>query len=103
MDSVYQHHCVKDTFLLMPSGYKAHALYLYAPKSTDRTAIVVHGYQGALPRECSTSPISTIMIWGIMCSFPICMDMERVRAFFFSWDVCTDGVKQPVGNCQSDN
>lgn len=35
MDSVYQHHCVKDTFLLMPSGYKAHALYLYAPKSTD--------------------------------------------------------------------
>ena len=45
MDSVYQHHCVKDTFLLMPSGYKAHALYLYAPKSTDRTAIVVHGYK----------------------------------------------------------
>ena len=45
MDSVYQHHCVKDTFLLMPSGYKGHALYLYAPKSTDRTAIVVHGYK----------------------------------------------------------
>lgn len=45
MDSVYQHHCVKDTFLLMPSGYKAHALYLYAPKSTGRTAIVVHGYK----------------------------------------------------------
>ena len=45
MDSVYRHHCVKDTFLLMPSGYKAHALYLYAPKSTDRTAIVVHGYK----------------------------------------------------------
>lgn len=55
MDSVYQHHCVKDTFLLMPSGYKAHALYLYAPKSTDRTAIVVHGYKcrGNAPHRLS--------------------------------------------------
>ena len=26
MDSVYQHHCVKDTFVTMPSGYKAHAI-----------------------------------------------------------------------------
>ena len=45
MDSVYQHHCVKDTFVTMPSGYKAHAIYLYAPKTTEKTAVVVHGYQ----------------------------------------------------------
>ena len=45
MDSVYQHHCVKDTFVVMPSGYKAHAIYLYAPKTTEKTAVVVHGYQ----------------------------------------------------------
>ena len=45
MDSVYQHHCVKDTFVVMPSGYKAHAIYLYAPKPTEKTAVVVHGYQ----------------------------------------------------------
>ena len=45
MDSVYQHHAVKDTFVVMPSGYKAHALYLYAPKPTDKTAVVVHGYK----------------------------------------------------------
>ena len=25
MDSIYRNHCVKDTFLIMPSGYKAHA------------------------------------------------------------------------------
>ena len=43
MDSVYQHHCVKDTFVTMPSGYKAHAIYLYAPKTTEKTAVVVHG------------------------------------------------------------
>ena len=29
----------------MPSGYKAHAIYLYAPKTTEKTAVVVHGYQ----------------------------------------------------------
>ncbi len=45
MDSVYQHHCVRDTFVTMPSGYKAHAIYLYAPKTTEKTAVVVHGYQ----------------------------------------------------------
>lgn len=45
MDSVYQHHCVRDTFVLMPSGYKAHALYLYAPHTTSKTAIIVHGYK----------------------------------------------------------
>lgn len=45
MDSIYQHHCVKDTFLMMPSRYKAHAIYLYAPQPTKNTAIIVHGYK----------------------------------------------------------
>ena len=45
MDSIYRNHCVKDTFLTMPSGYKAHAIYLYAPKATANTAVVVHGYK----------------------------------------------------------
>ncbi len=45
MDSVYNNHCVKDTFVVMPSGYRAHAIYLYAPKKTERTAVVVHGYK----------------------------------------------------------
>ena len=45
MDSVYQHHALRDTFVVMPSGYKAHAIYLYAPKPTDKTAVVVHGYK----------------------------------------------------------
>ena len=45
MDSVYQHRCVKDTFVIMPSGYRAHAIYLYAPRQTRHTAVVVHGYK----------------------------------------------------------
>ena len=45
MDSIYLYHCVKDTFVAMPSGYKAHAIYLKAPQLTTKTAIVVHGYK----------------------------------------------------------
>ncbi len=93
VDSVYQHHCVKDTFVTMPSGYKAHAIYLYAPKTTEKTAVVVHGYQvRCAPRECCTSPISIITIWGIMCSCQIFMDMERARAIISRWDGRKDGM-----------
>lgn len=45
MDSVYRNHCIKDTFVIMPSGYRAHAIYLYAPQRTERTSVVVHGYK----------------------------------------------------------
>lgn len=45
MDSIYRNRCVRDTFITMPSGYKAHAIYLYAPRDTRRTAVVVHGYK----------------------------------------------------------
>ena len=45
MDSVYQHRCVKDTFVMMPSGYRAHAIYMYAPRKTRLIAVVVHGYK----------------------------------------------------------
>ena len=45
MDSVYSCHCLRDTFITMPSGYRAHAIYLHAPHPTDSTAVVVHGYK----------------------------------------------------------
>lgn len=45
IDSVYEHRAVRDTFVVMPSGYKAHAIYLYAPQPTNKTAVVVHGYK----------------------------------------------------------
>ena len=44
-DSIYRHACIKDTFVNMPSQYKAHALYLLAPKATRKTAVIVHGYK----------------------------------------------------------
>lgn len=45
MDSVYRHQAVRDTFVTMPSGYRGHALYLYAPHPTGKTAVLVHGYK----------------------------------------------------------
>ena len=46
MDSVYDHHCVKDTFVMMPSGYKGHALFIPSPdKGASHTAVIVHGYK----------------------------------------------------------
>ena len=45
MDSVSRNRCVRDTFVMMPSGYRAHAIYLFAPRKTELTAVVVHGYK----------------------------------------------------------
>lgn len=44
MDSLEQHKALKDTFILNKEGIRLHALYLYAPKQTENTAVVVHGY-----------------------------------------------------------
>lgn len=45
MDSISSHHALRDTMLVMPSGHRAHALLLDAPRPTTRTAVVVHGYK----------------------------------------------------------
>lgn len=44
MDSLDQHKALKDTFILNKEGIRLHALYLYAPRKTDKTAVVVHGH-----------------------------------------------------------
>lgn len=44
MDSLEQHKALKDTFILNREGLRLHALYLYAPRKTEKTAVVVHGH-----------------------------------------------------------
>lgn len=44
MDSLERHKALKDTFILNREGQQLHALYLYAPEKTEKTAVVVHGY-----------------------------------------------------------
>lgn len=50
MDSLTAHDLLRDTFVMMPSGYKAHALYLRADSAHGRTALLVHGY-----KDCAVS------------------------------------------------
>ena len=45
MDSIYEHGCVRDTFIEMSPGRLSHAIYLYAPKDTLASAVIVHGYK----------------------------------------------------------
>ena len=42
LDSLQQHHALRDTFILAEDGVRLHALYLYADTLTAHTAVAVH-------------------------------------------------------------
>ena len=44
VDSLQQHHALKDTFITAPDGIRMHAYYAYASRPSRRTAVIVHGY-----------------------------------------------------------
>ena len=44
VDSLRQADALKDTFIINPHGIQLHAYYVAAPKPTDKTAVIVHGY-----------------------------------------------------------
>lgn len=44
VDSLLQTHALRDTFVVMPTGERHHAVYVRAAKATNRVAILVHGY-----------------------------------------------------------
>ena len=89
IDSVYQHRCVIDTFVIMPSGYRAHAIYLFAPKPTPNTAVVVHGYK---VRAEGMLHIAYMYNHDLgTCSCPTSMAMAEVRVTIFRWGGTTVG------------
>ena len=44
-DSVRESGALRDTFVVMPSGERHHALYLRADSASGHTAVIVHGYK----------------------------------------------------------
>ena len=44
LDSLKINSALKDTFIISDDSTKLHALYINAPKSTSKTAVLVHGY-----------------------------------------------------------
>lgn len=49
-DSLRSKQLLRDTFVVMPSGERHHALYLRGDSASGRTAILVHGY-----RDCAVT------------------------------------------------
>lgn len=45
IDSLQHIHALRDTFIIMPTGERHHAFYVWAPHKTAKTAIIVHGYK----------------------------------------------------------
>lgn len=50
IDSLQRAHALRDTFIVQADGTKTHALYAWAPRKTNKTAILVHGYKDRAER-----------------------------------------------------
>lgn len=50
VDSVQVNHLLRDTFITMDDGRRAHALYLRCDTAHGRTAVLVHGYKDSAIR-----------------------------------------------------
>ncbi len=44
VDSLQNVKALRDTFIVNPEGVKLHAIYITASQSTQKTAVIVHGY-----------------------------------------------------------
>ena len=44
LDSLQQHHALRDTFITAPDGVRMHAYYASASRPKRETAVIVHGY-----------------------------------------------------------
>ncbi|WP_042368581.1 alpha/beta hydrolase [Bacteroides neonati] len=44
VDSLRQEDALRDTFITNPQGIQLHAYYIRAPRPTNKTAVIVHGY-----------------------------------------------------------
>lgn len=50
LDSLKQHHALRDTFITSPDGIRMHAYYAHASRKQKGTAVIVHGYTDSAVR-----------------------------------------------------
>lgn len=50
IDSLKQAKALRDTFVVMPTGERHHAFFVYSHRPTTRTAVLVHGYHDCAMR-----------------------------------------------------
>lgn len=65
-DSIRQDGVLRDTFMVMPSGERHHALFVRDPRAKGRTAILVHGYHDASVRMLPIASIYSRMGYNIL-------------------------------------
>ena len=51
MDSLNAIHALRDTFVVMPTGERAHAIFAHSSKAHGATAVLVHGYTDNADRK----------------------------------------------------
>lgn len=67
IDSLQACGALRDTFLVMPGGYRGHAIYVRNPKAHGHTAILVHGYKDSAVGMMHIARIyNEILGWNIV-------------------------------------
>ena len=80
IDSIQVNGVLRDTIICNEKNERLHALFISAPKPTNRTAVILHGYEG--------SGLSMLMI-GYLC-----FTARPKRAWRKSGRGCSDGVER---------
>lgn len=66
IDSLLSVGALRDTFIVMPSGERQHAIYVRDPRACGRTAVLVHGYHDSSVRMLPIASIYSRMGYNIL-------------------------------------
>ena len=85
MDSLNAIHALRDTFVVLSTGNRQHAIFVANPKAHGRTALLVHGY------ECDAAKMIHIAhlyerVLGYNVLIPDLTDTECRTAMWRRWD-----------------
>ena len=66
IDSLLKAGALRDTFVVMPSGERQHAIFVRDPRACGRTAVLVHGYHDSSVRMLPIASIYSRMGYNIL-------------------------------------
>lgn len=66
IDSLLRADALRDTFVVMPSGERQHAIFVRDPRACGRTAVLVHGYHDSSVRMLPIASIYSRMGYNIL-------------------------------------
>lgn len=84
LDSLETTGALRDTTIVGAEGERLHAIYAFAPKPTDRTAVIVHGYTDNAVRMLMIGYLYTAT-WVTTSCCPTSISTGRARAGPSAW------------------